>query len=95
MDTPSPTEIITVNILQSQAAELWPLVQRQATDRKGLIFVSVAPYMTRHNSWARLRLQAVFMPHKAANKILKIIRTELHPITPKPSTIETIHNETV
>ena len=74
-------QVVTIQLLERQAEDLWPIVRRQVDDKKGLIFYSVAPYLTMKPGCVQLRMQAVFVPHPKANKILKLIQSE---ITPKP-----------
>jgi hypothetical protein len=69
--------LVVVDLFAYQAKDLWALVRRQHTDRKGAIFMSVAPHMVDEGGWSRLRLQAAFVPHLKANKIIKIIQSEL------------------
>lgn len=66
------SEILTVVLTDAQRSQLEPLVRRQTRDRRGLIFVTVGPFM--QNGQTAFRLQAKFLKSKAANKVLKIIR---------------------
>jgi hypothetical protein len=65
--------ILTLTLTDSQRRQLEPLVRRQATDRRALIFVSVGPFID-DNGQTAFRLQAKFLPWRHANKVLKIIR---------------------
>ena len=76
----SVNNLVEVPLFAYQAKDLWELVRRQEKDRKGLIFMSVAPYMLADEcGWARLRMQAAFVSSKAAQKILKLIQAEIKP----------------
>jgi len=64
-------EIITLYLTSGQREFLEPLVRRQVKDRRGLIFVSVAPFFDEGTS--HFRMQAKWVRWKDANKALRII----------------------
>jgi hypothetical protein len=64
--------LVTLVLTDSQRQQLEPLVRRQVKDRRGLLFVSVAPFL--ENGQTAFRLQAKFVPHRTANRLLRIIR---------------------
>jgi hypothetical protein len=75
-ELPFSDAIVTVALSDQQQAQLLPLVSRQAIHRKGLLFLSVAPFWSVEEQQTQLRLQATFLPWKTANKILKLIRED-------------------
>jgi hypothetical protein len=73
-ELPFNSEIVTVVLSDRQRDQLMPLVEKQATDRRAVVFVSVAPFWDLDAGETRLRLQAAFLDWKTANKVLKLIR---------------------
>jgi hypothetical protein len=59
-------------LTDEQGPQLAPLVRRQVLDRKGLLPVSVAPFM--ENGETAFQRQAQFLEWKTASKVLKLIR---------------------
>ena len=67
-----PLDIVTLPLTDEQGELVAPLVRRQASERRGLLLVSVAPDV-RHGRTV-FRLQACFLPWRLANRVLQIIR---------------------
>ena len=63
--------LVTLRLTDEQRQQLEPLVRRQVEDRKGLLLVSVAPFM--ENGEPAFRMQAMFLPWKTASKVLKLV----------------------
>jgi hypothetical protein len=72
-ELPFDSELVTVVLSDEQKAQLLPLVRQQVVDRRGLLFCSVAPFLDVQDGETKLRLQAAFIDHKTAGKILKLI----------------------
>lgn len=66
---------IELTLTDSQAAELLPLVRQQVSSRRGLLLVSVAPFL--NDGTTRLRLQAQYVRQPAAAKILKLMHQDV------------------
>jgi hypothetical protein len=86
-ELPFTAGITTITLTPDQERDLLPLVQRQVIDRRGLLFFSVAPFMDVEAGSPALRLQAVFLPWKIANRVLKLIRE-----ANQPSAVSTLKN---
>lgn len=67
-----PFDLVAFPLTEEQARLVVPLVRRQAEDRRGLLFVSVAPNVQDGSNL--FTLQAQFLPWRKANRVLKIIR---------------------
>jgi hypothetical protein len=67
-------EVVTLVLTDEQRRWLEPLVRRQAQDRRGLLFVSVAPFWSVEAGQTRLRLQAKFLPWARARRALKVMQ---------------------
>jgi hypothetical protein len=65
-------DLVEVVLTETQRCQLLPLVRQQSTTRRGLLLVSIAPFLDQGTS--KLRLQAVFLQQAAAAKVLKIIQ---------------------
>jgi hypothetical protein len=71
-ELPFDPGIITIELSPAQVCDLIPLLRRQVIDRRGLIFVSIAPYIEANG----FRLQAKFLRWPVANKVLKLLKNE-------------------
>jgi len=67
-----PFDIVTLPLTDEQGELVAPLVRRQATDRRGLLLVSVAPDL--RDGRTEWRLQACFLPRRLASRVLKIVK---------------------
>jgi hypothetical protein len=67
-----PFDLVTFPLTEEQVRLVAPLVRRQAEDRRGLLFVSVAPNVQDGSNV--FTFQAKFLPWRKANRVLKIIR---------------------
>jgi hypothetical protein len=67
-------ELVNLVLTDEQRRQLEPLVRRQTHDRRGLLFVSVAPFWSVEAGQTRLRLQAKFLPWARARRALKVMQ---------------------
>ena len=73
-ELPFPTEPVSFALTREQHLLLLPLVRKQTTSKKGLLCVSIAPFIRVENGETKLRLQAIFLEQKTATKVLRAIR---------------------
>ena len=73
-ELPFTGPLVSFVLTPDQCDRLFPLVRQQVTDRRGLLFVSIAPFIAVDLDGTQLRLQAVWLPWKTVNKVLRLIK---------------------
>jgi len=68
-----PFGIVQVALTPDQAEVIAPLVRRQPIDRRGLLLATAAPDIQDAQP-TTFRMQIVFLDHRRAQRVLKIIR---------------------
>jgi hypothetical protein len=74
--------IVSVILTSEQADQLKPLVMSQGTGKGGLLLCSASPFFDSDSGEVRMKLQAVYLPWKQADKVLALIRRATEPNEP-------------